>query len=46
MERDSKLEKALMKDRANKLANRGQKNIKAPGVLKKLNRKIYKAEML
>jgi hypothetical protein len=42
MSRDVKL--AIMKDRANKLVNRGQKNIKAPGVLRKLTRKIYKAE--
>ena len=43
MSREQKL--ALMKDRANKLANRGQKNIKAPGVLRKLNRRIYKFEV-
>lgn len=43
MSREAKL--AIMKDRANKLANRGQKNVKAPGVLKKLNRKIYKFEV-
>ena len=35
---------AVMKDRANKLANRGNKNIKAPGVLKKLTRQIRNAE--
>lgn len=34
---------ALMKDRANKLAN-NPKDIKAPGVLKKLKRRIKNAE--
>ena len=40
MNKEDKLK--LMKDRANKLANRGIKNIKAPGVLNKLNRQINK----
>lgn len=35
----------LLKDRINTLENRNDKNIKQPGVLKKLRRQLRNAEM-
>lgn len=42
MTREEKI--VILKNRINTLENRGMKNIKAPGVLKKLYRQLRKAE--